>query len=130
MGIIANIYRISNYPDCSNDGISNNFEEVCVVNCNGPFDFNEDRPPVILEKGQSLIKGEENVKAYPVDIEHYNETQEIRRCEKGSYMFGGTYIGCSDSRFCKKVSEILGRRVYGQLIALHDRTEPYEPYQG
>ena len=65
MGIIANIYRISNYPDCSNDGISNNFEEVCVVNCNGPFDFNEDRPPVILEKGQAWVKGEENVKAYP-----------------------------------------------------------------
>jgi hypothetical protein len=26
MGIIANIYRISNYPDCSNDGISNNLD--------------------------------------------------------------------------------------------------------
>ena len=85
---------------------------------------------MILEKGQSLIKGEESVKAYPMDIEHYNETKEIRRCKKGSYMFGGTYIGGLDSRFCEKVSEILGRRVYGQLIALHDRTEPYEPYKG
>tara|TARA_Y100001970_G_scaffold253106_1_gene327531 strand:- start:369 stop:749 length:381 start_codon:yes stop_codon:yes gene_type:complete len=125
MGIIANIYRISNYPDCSNDGISNNFEEVCVVNCNGPFDFNEDRPPVILEKGQSLIKGEENVKAYPVDIEHYKETKEIRR-RKEWHMFGGTYIGCSDGRFGRKISEILGRNVYTEIVPLHDRTEPYQ----
>lgn len=110
------IYR--NGADCSNGGISSRFKNVQIViedDFGKEIDF--ENPPanlVILKKGAfgSVI-------AEPYGKPPKGHTE---------YMFGGTYIADSDSRFNRAVEKILGARFYG-AIPLHDRTESWEAYE-
>jgi hypothetical protein len=49
MGIVARIYD-SPLGNCSNNGVSAKYTEVCVVNVEGPFEPTEDTPAVRLIK--------------------------------------------------------------------------------
>tara|TARA_R110000824_G_scaffold167884_1_gene344954 strand:- start:50 stop:430 length:381 start_codon:yes stop_codon:yes gene_type:complete len=120
MGLHANIYR-SHYSDASNGGISSEHEQVTVVNCDGPFEPCDKYPPVMLVKGHH----EFSIKIVPVDQKHLENTGEFIPT-KSWYMFGGTFVSTSDSRFSDKVSEIIGQRVYSQCVPFHDRTETTE----
>jgi hypothetical protein len=105
MGLILNVYRPADFPDCSNNGISARYDRLCVTNVSGPFDPSDDAPAVTLEKGPF-----NSVRLIPV---------EDRHCDP--IMFGGNYAGTSDSRFCQAVEEMCGYR-HG-MIAIHDRVE-------
>jgi len=105
MGMIASIYK-NKGQDYSNGGISSRHNTVTVVNVDGPFDATVDRPAVELVAGNMVG----TIKVIPFGA------------AKGSTMCGGTYVGCSDYRFTKKVESILGERFYG-AVSFHDRTE-------
>tara|TARA_B110000879_G_C10861770_1_gene389488 strand:+ start:68 stop:412 length:345 start_codon:yes stop_codon:yes gene_type:complete len=113
MGMIASVFR-SSIGDCSMNGISSNFNDVTVVNVDGPFTPTEDRPAVMLLQGAF----EGTIKVVPAIHMRDDTYQEDRRWS----MFGGTYIATSDSRFSEKCKQITGQRYYG-AVAFHDRFE-------
>lgn len=101
-GLPAHIYRANKMPDCSMRGISSKFDEVLVImeeKDSQIFNSSEDMPAVRIVR--RILSGKEYIHAEPVT--------------PGSYMFGGTYITCSDGRFSRHVSRY--------PIALHDRQE-------
>lgn len=110
MGLIAGIYK-NKGRDFSNGGISSRYEEVTVINADGPFEPSEDRPAVRIVAGPYGT-----VRIVPVAVD--KNGQEIKQW----YMMGGTYIGCSDSRFGEAIKNVIGHEVYG-AIAFHDRVE-------
>ena len=97
------------YGDCSNGGISSRFNEILLLNERGHIKVDLDNPP-------------ENLCVY-VERELFGEEHDFIRpyAPKDSgnvgYMFGGTIIYTSDSRFQGK-----------HPICLHDRQESYELY--
>lgn len=112
MGLIASVFR-SDMTDCSNKGMSYQFDRVCVVNCDGPFDpRQDDLPAVVLVPGN--LRG--TVKAVPLDLHE----------AKKWTMMGGTFLSTSDSRFSAKIKEIAGPEggEFPQgIVAFHDRCE-------
>lgn len=109
MGLNVSVYKDagSNY-DCTNNGVTNRFSRLNVVNVEGPFDPTDDCPAVMLVKGN--LPG--TVKIVPLD-----------EMGTGSWtMFGGNYAATSDSRFTAAVEKITGGRFYG-AVPVHDRVE-------
>lgn len=104
MGLLAHIYRDS-LGDSSNRGISSRATRVVVVNVDGPFTPDDDTPAVELRQGALG-----SVVAVPLE------------CEGKWTMNGGCFVSTSDSRFSRKVEELLGTRFYG-AVPLHDRVE-------
>ena len=107
-GITALIYRDSLGIDFSNRGISAQVTEVTVI---GPgidpiFPASEERPAVRIVTGESFDGGI-TIHAVPVTAEGEPAPW---------YMFGGTFIFSSDSRFRAAAGH------YGAL-PLHDRQE-------
>jgi hypothetical protein len=104
-GLIALIYRDSLGIDYSNHGISSTATEVVVV---GPgidpiFEASEERPAVRIESREWLG----NVTYHAVLITD----------EPGTWwMYGGTFIFSSDSRFRATIP-------FSGAVALHDRRE-------
>lgn len=113
MGLIGYIMKHKG-TDCSNGGISSRCDEVTIVNASGPFDAQDDRPPVILVA--RTVMGRRILTAYPAVIDNDKWVQA-----RGWAMMGGTYISCSDSRF-GELCRSLGVDFYG-AVALHDRYE-------
>ena len=107
MGMIVSVYtsKDSDY-DCTNNGVTNRFDRLCVINVEGPFEPDENTPAVYLDKG--AVDGV--VKLVPL--------------ETGTRwtMFGGNYATTSDSRFSAAVELLLGQKFYG-AVAVHDRME-------
>jgi hypothetical protein len=112
MGIYASIYaRQNGEPHDPLSVLPRSAFAVFVANASGPFDVSVDpmaEPPVMIEVGPY-----NSIKAVPLD-----ENGVPRR----DVMFGGRYIGCSDSRFGDLCELLLGHRFYG-AVALHDRCE-------
>lgn len=107
MGLYANIY------DCGygRDALSvlpKMASQVFVANVEGPFERKAGEAAVMLESHMPGI-----VRAVPI-----NEAGEV----DGWLMKGYSFIGCSDSRFSRKVEQLIGGRFYG-AVALHDRKE-------
>jgi hypothetical protein len=106
MGLRAYIYKHGDY-DCTNGGISTKYDEVCIVNVEGPFEPDEKRPAVMLCKGPV-----ESLNIVPVAL-----------VELGKWtMMGGNYVATSDSRFSEACAKLLGHRFYG-AVPLHDLVE-------
>lgn len=102
MGIYADIYAAA---DGRRDALSilpANAVRVLVLNADGPFERVKGEPAVIIEAGPYG-----SMRAVPVDV----QGDKVPGC-----MFGGRYVGASDSRF----GELAG--FYG-AVALHDRVE-------
>jgi hypothetical protein len=105
MGLIANVYRSGRlvleaphtmtFQDCTINGWSVNFDRVCVVNADGPFEPDEKHPAVLLVKHRSLAGA---VHAVLEAHAHANKWT----------MAGGNYLASSDSRFwelCEKLAQ-------------------------
>ncbi|MGK3957684.1 hypothetical protein ACLKOZ_16010 [Arthrobacter sp. R4] len=106
-GIIALIYRDSLGIDFSNRGISAQVTEVTVI---GPgldpiFPASEERPAVRLVAREGL----DGVTIHAVPVTAEGEPAPW-------FMFGGTFIFSSDSRFRRAAGH------YG-AVPLHDRVE-------
>ena len=105
MGMIVSVYRDSSDYDCTRNGVTNRFDELCVVNVDGPFEPKDDCPAVRLEQGPL-----NSVRLVPLEGE-------------GRWtMFGGNYAATSDSRFSDAIEKMLGHRFYG-AVPVHDRIE-------
>jgi hypothetical protein len=108
MGMLAWIYKSPLGGNCSNNGISQTNQQVCIVNVDGPFEPSDDCPAVKLIKRDRVG----NVVCVPVDL-----------LTRGAWtMFGGSLIYTSDSRFSDAVAK-LADYDFGFPVALHDRCE-------
>jgi hypothetical protein len=104
MGLILSVYRAAGRVDCSNNGISAMYNEVCVTNVDGPFEPRMDCPPVVLEKGPF---GTVRLRA-EADLDIHT-------------MMGGNYAGTSDSRFSSEIKRLTG--TMASIAPIHDRVE-------
>ena len=102
------------YRGCANGGVSERYDSLYVACPEGNYEVEDTNP--------RLVKLEANafgtIKAVPLAKVKANEV---------GYMFGGSYISTSDSRFSDMCEQLLGHPFYG-AVALHDRTETYEEY--
>jgi len=105
MGMIAHVYD-SPLGNCSNNGVSANFKQVCIVNVEGPFDPSDVAPAVRLIKREHAG----NIVCIPLGL------------EGKLTMFGGAYVTTSDSRFGEAVRKLSGYE-HSFPVALHDRVE-------
>ena len=106
-GIIALIYRDALGIDFSNRGISSTVTEVTVV---GPgidpiFEPTEERPAVRIVKRENASGTIYHAEPLPTEDE-----------PAPWYMYGGTFIFSSDSRFRQSID-------FHGAVALHDRRE-------
>ena len=85
--------------NCSNNGISSKHNEVTLIDVPGPFPVVDSAPAVRIVK--RFLSGRDYFHAEPVTDN-----------KKQWFMFGGTFIYTSDSRF-----------PYDYPIPLHDRVE-------
>jgi hypothetical protein len=130
-GLIANVYKHRG-ASYANGGISGKADEVTVVGIDAPFEPTDDRPAVMLVKGN--LAG--TVKAVAAEAFEVNGIVQYREAKpKGSVgpMAGGCFIDTSDSRFGEAIAQILGDHstpaaVYGP-VALHDRYETPAQYE-
>ncbi len=51
MGLMLSVYRDASGSDCTNGGVSSQFDRACVVNVDGPFNPSIDCPAVALRVG-------------------------------------------------------------------------------
>ena len=107
MGLIINVYRAVDFPDCTLNGISGKFAELTLVNVSGPFEPDEKRPAAWLMPGHIPHS------ARIVVVDPATDT--------GWAMMGGNYAGTSDSRFNEAVQKLTGARP--GVVAVHDRYE-------
>jgi hypothetical protein len=116
MGIQVSIYKQVPYGndflddiDCTLGGESSYAKGFTVINCDGPFEPNEDYPAAELVMAEP-IGGRKILRLIP-------------ESKKGKWtMFGGNYAGTSDSRFSELCDRLLGGSFYG-AVAVHDRVE-------
>jgi hypothetical protein len=108
MGMYINVYRDAGGYDCSKNGVSRNFNSVCVTNIEGPFEPTEERPAVLLLEGPGPGG---NPILVPIEV-----------IESGAhYMFGGNFGYTSDSRFSEAVKKIAPGNT--GAVKFHDRVE-------
>ncbi len=115
MGLIVSVYRSTDMPDCTNNGISAHATQLCLVNVPGPYSPNQQAPEALLVKGNGpgLVKIVPNV----FSVETGGHAVDPRWC-----MMGGNYAATSDSRFHRAVEKITGVPSYG-AVPIHDRIE-------
>lgn len=105
MGLIVSILKPAG-SNCSAGGVSARYENLTLVNVDGPFEPTADRPAAYLKGGNlpgtAIVVPEENTGKWS--------------------MMGGCYVATSDSRFGDAVEKIIGARFYG-AVPLHDRVE-------
>ena len=131
MGITANVYRqgridadgVFHPTDCTLKGWSGNrgFNEVCVVNAEGPFEPDEKHPAVLIVRHRLP---QYNC-LHAVLLDHYNDQRHT--------MFGGNFLYCSDSRFGELCVRLMSAGQCGiqthavhwsvGAIPIHDRIE-------
>lgn len=122
MGMIANVLRqvstqhadgTATMQDCTNKGWSSRFNQVCVVNVEGPFEPSADCPAVVLRRHPSP-----SINAVHVVSEEDNVSGRWA-------MAGGNYLHTSDSRFGRKVRELLNydEKQFPGPVSIHDRIE-------
>jgi len=86
MGMIVHVYRDS-FADCTNGGVSSQYDGLCVVNVDGPFDPCDKYPAAKLVDDAPM--GRPYPKIVPLDLLESNKW----------VMFGGNLANASDSRW-------------------------------
>lgn len=109
MGLIVNVYRAADRQDCTNNGVSSRVSALTLVNVDGPFDPNPERPAALLRKG-------------PMGSVHIVPCDDAGQVLSGWFMMGGNYAGTSDSRFGEAVRDMTGATYTGP-VGIHDRQE-------
>lgn len=97
------------FEDCSNNGVSKNFDTLLLIHEEGFISIDEDNIPDNLVKvvTRNLSDGE------------YKHIEPYKKATKVGYMFGGNYASTSDSRFSE---------ISKYPLAIHDRQETQEEY--
>lgn len=115
----AYIYK-PHYGDCSNKGISSRFKQVALVceDGNNSFDTETECPLNLCIAEKRNVTGGDLLTIYPAAVDECGNI--VKR--PGWWMFGGCYVGASDSRFNRKLRSVLGSDFYG-AVAFHDRQE-------
>lgn len=129
MGIIANVYRTGKLTgrhstwevrDCTLNGWSSQFDQVCVVNASGPFEPSDSCPGVMVFKHCTVLA------LHAVLVEHHEN--------KKWTMMGGNFLHSTDSRFGELCRNLLTnspdpRASFGNIhfgygaVPIHDRIE-------
>lgn len=97
--------------DCSNHGISSRYNEILLECPDGPIEIDESNPP------ENLCK----VVVRNFGYREYVHIEPVARPNGAGWMFGGTIVDTSDSRF----NDITG---IDYPVHLHDRQETWEQY--
>lgn len=97
--------------DCSNHGISSRHKEILLECPTGPIEIDEKNPPENLCK---VVKRD-------LGFTKYVHIEPVAEAKGAGWMFGGTIVDTSDSRF----REITGVEY---PLHLHDRDESWEMY--
>jgi hypothetical protein len=108
-GLIISVFKNPSYAECSNGGISSKYDQALVVGPDIPKIFDAGGLPMVRLVAGNLPG---TAKVIPLEI-------NPNACGP---MFGGAYVGCSDSRWCDAIEKICGNRFYG-AVSLHDRFE-------
>jgi len=130
MGLLANVYRSGrllpakktmSFDDCTIDGWSVNFDRVCVVNADGPFEPDEHHPAVLVVRHHLPQYNCLHV----VSVAHRNAGKHT--------MMGGNFLSTSDSRFGELCVRLMSEGKHGiqthavhwspGAIPIHDRVE-------
>ena len=111
MGLTARIYRdVSDTYDCTMNGWSVRYTNVCIVNAEGPFEPDDDHPAVLVRKHPRA-----------------NALHVVSQIDADSgkwTMFGGNFLACSDSRFGELCRRLLrDPNAYIGAVQIHDRIE-------
>lgn len=115
-GLVCSIFESKAHGNCSNFGVSDRFKRVTL--CPDPdalcdfgipeiFEADSDAPAVVL---RTIRLGADREHVYAVPV-------ELMESGTGGWMFGGSFIYTSDSRF-----------PLGHPIPLHDRVEVGNDY--
>jgi hypothetical protein len=105
MGLLVDVYK-TNGTNCTLNGISSKSNVICLINVDGPFNPDNDKPAALLVPGNLP----NTVKIIPANINQ----------EKTWVMFGGNFAYSSDARFNDAVEKIAG---YRGAVQVHDRIE-------
>lgn len=106
----VDIFKSQNLGDCSNDGISTFYDDILLLCDEGYIEVDLNNPPTNLCKVVERPFGTKAVEPYVKPNEGWI-----------GWMYGGTIVDSSDSRF----NEMSG----GVPLHLHDRQETYETYE-
>ncbi len=117
MGLRVYIYKNPTFKGCSNKGISEQVDELTLVNVNGPSDPTPDAPAALLLKNHGMTA--RVVPAIEVGEGRY---AALNRTDACGPMMGGSFVNSSDSRFGEAVRAITHDSFYG-AVAFHDRFE-------
>ena len=112
MGLIVEVYRGAREYDCTNHGISSMYNELCLVNVDGPFEPSATVPAAILDSHYPGCLRIVPAMKTALGWVPYNEQP----------MFGGNLGYTSDSRFPEACEKLLGHTFYG-AVKIHDRFE-------
>lgn len=117
MGLIIDVYRTGR-GDCTGGGVSAKHQELTVVNVDGPFDPNDDRPAVALIDGH---RAGDKIVVRVINCADDGDEPEWQQFTPGGVgpMFGGNYAGSSDGRWCREVG-------FSGAVPIHDRYETVE----
>jgi hypothetical protein len=107
MGLIVKVYRSKH--DATNGGLSSKYDDICIVNIDGPFKPSEDAAAFVLLEGPL---GDPTL--YPVLEVGDGAYQQAKPQGFVGPMFGGNYAASSDGRFRDAVG------FYG-AVPIHDR---------
>lgn len=118
MGMLINVFRSVNqqHPNgtahmmnCTNNGWSGNFNTVCVVNVDGPFNPSPSNPAAKLVYSPHKV------------LQLISEEHD----DAGKWtMFGGNFGYSSDSRFEQACADMCGKRQHG-AVKIFDRVESF-----
>jgi hypothetical protein len=109
--ISLDIYSNLKYRKCSNNGISEQFNNVLIEHPRGNIDTDSNNlPPNFCRVITRNIGG--------IEYKHIEPNTPVKRGYVG-YMSGGSYAGSSDGRFSE---------ISHYPLAIHDRQETQEQY--
>lgn len=111
MGLRVSIYTPS-YGECSNGGYSARFNDLTIVNVDGPFNPTAAAPAALLVAGNLP----NTARVVPAD----SPTGMV------GPMMGGCYVASCDGRWADAVIALTGTRT--GAVALHDRYESQATY--
>lgn len=110
MGLIIDVYRAGRGRDCTNDGVSSRYDQLTLVNVDGPFEPSEEAPAAWLVKHRTM-KGV----VYIVCEDPATSTKWP--------MAGGNFGATSDSRFSEAMRKMTGCESWHGAAKIHDRYE-------
>ena len=77
MGMLVYVYKSPNQHDTTRGGITRRYTELCVVNCRGDFEPNNNRPAVMLVDDRPM--GTPYPKLVPVDEREKRNVADVWR---------------------------------------------------